>query len=128
MTPDGYLLVDIHALTYTYRGNNHRGKQIRDRLTAYFVLSYEDNESERESAAELFPEHLQMLTDAGYNINWSKNGERVEFAPPIPVTLDENRKLVEVRGKGNGQTGKVIPPKKHVYDMTPEELKVMRNA
>lgn len=97
MTPDGDLLVELFKIKHTVLGFTHRGKMPRYHATGYFRLTHDDGAMEREGHTELWPEHLNQLTAAGYNFDWPNGDEEVVFDPPIPVILDKDRKLVDVQ-------------------------------
>jgi hypothetical protein len=94
MTPDGVLYVDVHAVSHTFLGYGNRGKRLRDHWTAYYIVHYEDG-TEREDIALLYDEHLMLIDQAGYTVDWPNNA-RIDLDPPIGMVFDENRKLIDV--------------------------------
>lgn len=94
LTPDGALLVDIHAVSQTSRGNNGRGKRLRERWQLLYTLHKPDGKTQ-EAARDIYSEDLDKFDDCGVEIDWLKKG-RQDLPHPIPVIFDSDYNLIDV--------------------------------
>jgi hypothetical protein len=85
MTPDGALLVAIHAISHTHRGKDSRGKWLADRWNLWYMLTKDGKQVE--SCKTVYWESQQSFEEAGWYIDWPY-GRRIELDPPIEVVID----------------------------------------
>jgi hypothetical protein len=85
MTPDGALLVAIHAISHTNRGFNGRGKRLEDRWNLWYMLT--ENGKQVESCKTVYWESQKPFEAAGWDFDWPHNG-RIEIDPSIEVIIE----------------------------------------
>jgi hypothetical protein len=110
MTPDGALLVAIHAISHTHRGKDSRGRWLKDRWNLWYMLTGEDGRRV-EKCKTVYGESQKPFKEAGWVIEWP-SGKRIELNPPIEVIIDvvNDKYVVTHVTKPQPEQSLLLPP------------------